>query len=118
MPPFAWRRDRPWPTTRCPPAAHRLHDADPSVAAPGCLSPCDLLAGIVLSAFGYGPDVLLRRHIMATSITASAKPLDIAAVQAFAATLRGPLIQPGDPGYDPARTIWNALIDRHPALIV
>src|SRR5215218_9474968 len=55
---------------------------------------------------------------MATSVPSIAKLLDSTAVQAFAATLRGPLIQPGDPGYDPARTIWNALIDRHPALIV
>jgi len=55
---------------------------------------------------------------MATSISASTKPLDTTAVQAFAATLRGSLIQPGDPGYDLARTVWNALIDRHPALIV
>ncbi len=55
---------------------------------------------------------------MATSSTASAKPLDTTAVQAFAATLRGPLMQPGDPGYDAARSVWNARIDRHPALVV
>src|SRR5215208_729572 len=55
---------------------------------------------------------------MAPSITASAKSLDATAVQALAASLRGPLIQPGDPGYDAARTTWNARIDRHPALIV
>jgi FAD/FMN-containing dehydrogenase len=55
---------------------------------------------------------------MATSSTATAKLLDTTAVQAFAATLRGPLIRPGDPGYDAARTVWNARIDRHPALIV
>jgi FAD/FMN-containing dehydrogenase len=55
---------------------------------------------------------------MAPSLTASAKPLDATTVEVFAATLRGPLIQPGDPGYDAARTVWNALIDRHPALIV
>jgi FAD/FMN-containing dehydrogenase len=38
-------------------------------------------------------------------------------VDAFKATLRGPVLQPGDPGYDDARTIWNAMIDRRPALI-
>jgi FAD/FMN-containing dehydrogenase len=39
-------------------------------------------------------------------------------VEAFKATLRGPVLQPGDPGYDDARAIWNAMIDRRPALIV
>jgi len=39
-------------------------------------------------------------------------------VDAFKATLRGPVLQPGDPGYDDARAIWNAMIDRRPALIV
>jgi FAD/FMN-containing dehydrogenase len=38
-------------------------------------------------------------------------------VDAFKATLRGPVLQPGDPGYDDARAIWNAMIDRRPALI-
>jgi FAD/FMN-containing dehydrogenase len=38
-------------------------------------------------------------------------------VEAFKATLRGPVLQPGDPGYDDARAIWNAMIDRRPALI-
>jgi FAD/FMN-containing dehydrogenase len=36
----------------------------------------------------------------------------------FRAQLRGPLLLPGDPGYDSARTLWNAMIDRRPALIV
>jgi FAD/FMN-containing dehydrogenase len=39
-------------------------------------------------------------------------------VEDFKATLRGPLLQPGEPDYDTARAIWNAMIERRPALIV
>jgi FAD/FMN-containing dehydrogenase len=41
-----------------------------------------------------------------------------ASVEALAGGLRGALLQPGAPGYDTARNIWNGMIDRHPALIV
>jgi len=34
------------------------------------------------------------------------------------ASLRGELIQPGDEGYDAARSVYNAMIDKRPALIV
>jgi FAD/FMN-containing dehydrogenase len=43
--------------------------------------------------------------------------LEEAAVHDFAANLRGPLLRPGDGGYDEARKVWNGMIDRHPALI-
>ncbi len=40
-----------------------------------------------------------------------------AVVQDLRSTLRGDLLQLGDAGYEAARTIWNGMIDRHPALI-
>ena len=54
---------------------------------------------------------------MATSVTTGATTLDESAVQGLAAAMRGPLIQRGDPTYDEARTVYNAMIDKHPALI-
>ena len=40
------------------------------------------------------------------------------ALETFRGTLRGPLCLPGEAGYDEARTIWNAMIDRRPAAVV
>ncbi len=40
------------------------------------------------------------------------------ALSAFRSSLRGPVLVPGQPGYEEARKIHNALIDRRPALIV
>lgn len=46
------------------------------------------------------------------------KRVEAPKVQALAPTLRGELIQPGDPNYDTARKVYNGMIDKHPALIV
>src|SRR5258708_585223 len=38
-------------------------------------------------------------------------------VQAWRGGFRGTVLAPGDPAYDETRKIWNAMIDRRPALI-
>ncbi|HEX5505848.1 MAG TPA: FAD-binding oxidoreductase [Thermomicrobiales bacterium] len=43
--------------------------------------------------------------------------LDEEAVNGFVASMRGPVLRPGDPDYDAARAIQNGLIDRRPGLI-
>ncbi|MEQ8968096.1 MAG: FAD-binding oxidoreductase [Azospirillaceae bacterium] len=44
--------------------------------------------------------------------------IDPAEVEALAAGLRGSVSLPADPGFDAARTLWNAMIDRKPGLVV
>jgi FAD/FMN-containing dehydrogenase len=39
------------------------------------------------------------------------------ALDGLKARLRGPVLVPGDPGYEDSRTVWNAMIDRRPALV-
>ena len=53
------------------------------------------------------------RRIDGSSVT-----LDGSAVESLKAELRGPLLFPGDDGYDASRTVWNAMIDRRPAMVV
>ena len=44
-------------------------------------------------------------------------PVDDATVQQLAMGFSGPLLRPGDGGYDTAREIFNGMYDHHPALI-
>jgi FAD/FMN-containing dehydrogenase len=43
--------------------------------------------------------------------------LDESTVEQFKTALRGELIQPGDPGYDEARKVYNAMIEKRPRMI-
>jgi FAD/FMN-containing dehydrogenase len=43
--------------------------------------------------------------------------LEQKAVEGLRASLRGPLLLAVDVGYDDARSVWNAMIDRRPALV-
>lgn len=44
--------------------------------------------------------------------------IDAERLQTLRATLRGQLLLRGDDGYDLSRTLWNAMVDRHPSAIV
>ena len=54
--------------------------------------------------------------MQATTLTGTVE-LSEAAITAFRRRLAGSLLYPGQTDYDEARTIWNRLIDRRPALI-
>src|SRR3954464_11241698 len=47
--------------------------------------------------------------------TVPATALDFATLRG---SLQGEVLVAGDPGYDPARAVWNAMIDRRPDAIV
>src|SRR5574342_591463 len=40
------------------------------------------------------------------------------ALDGLKSRLRGPVFTPGEAGYEESRTVWNAMIDRRPALVV
>jgi hypothetical protein len=56
-------------------------------------------------------------ELAAKTLTGGATTLTLADVEALASGLRGRLILPGQADYEGARRVWNAMIDRRPALI-
>ena len=55
--------------------------------------------------------------LRARTLEGEATDLEIKDVERLRSGLQGPLLQPGEHGYDGPRTIWNGMIDRRPALI-
>ena len=55
-----------------------------------------------------------------TSMQGADTVLKETAIEGFSTSLRGELLRSADAGYDynAARKVWNAMIDKHPALIV
>lgn len=55
--------------------------------------------------------------VKAVGLTGDRITLDDASLEKLKSSLRGALLFPGDEGYDKSRTVWNAMIDRKPALV-
>jgi FAD/FMN-containing dehydrogenase len=58
------------------------------------------------------PDLIVK------SLDGGTTTLPSSEIAALRRDLRGALCLPGEPGYDVARTLWNAMIDRHPAAVI
>src|SRR5262245_27318149 len=52
------------------------------------------------------------------TLDASSKSIPQAQIAALRGKLRGSVALPGEDGYEAARSIWNAMIDRRPGLVV
>ena len=64
------------------------------------------------------PSNLVDRDIEALTGDGKQVTLTRSSVQDLGDSLRGNLVLPGHPAYDPARRVWNAQMDKRPALIV
>ncbi len=73
--------------------------------------PSSVLAAAIKSATRITAD------INAVTRTGGETTVTKAALKEFQASLRGPLIMPGNANYEAARQVWNGMIDKHPAMI-
>jgi FAD/FMN-containing dehydrogenase len=55
--------------------------------------------------------------MMSTSTAKTSAAIDAGHISTFRTTITGRVLGPHDDGYDAARQIWNAMIDKRPALI-
>jgi FAD/FMN-containing dehydrogenase len=61
---------------------------------------------------------MVMNNMSLKTLDAGRATIGHAIVEAIGAGLRGEILEEGDAGYEVARTIWNATIDRKPGLIV
>src|SRR3989442_6167687 len=61
----------------------------------------------------------MKGGILAVKIMANVagRTIEESSIEQFKSGLRGKLLRPGDDDYDSSRPIFNAMIDKHPALI-
>jgi len=64
-----------------------------------------------------GQNTSISGNVPAITVSGGETTLEAAAVNDFRNSLRGQLLLNGDDGYDHARAVWNAMINKHPALI-
>jgi FAD/FMN-containing dehydrogenase len=55
--------------------------------------------------------------MVSTQAARSSSTIEEGRIESLRASLRGELIQPGDDSYEQTRKVYNAMIDKHPALI-
>jgi FAD/FMN-containing dehydrogenase len=67
-------------------------------------------------ALGTRPDRSCRHHHSSQPKESGMKPLQRAEAEEFKADFQGDVLLADDAGYDEVRRIWNATIDRRPAL--
>ena len=58
------------------------------------------------------PSAVIAKTTRGSEVQLESKP-----IEDLKTRIRGTVLLPDSPGYDEARTLWNAMIDRRPALI-
>ena len=57
------------------------------------------------------------RELRVTTLTGGETTLQNTVLADLKAHCRGPVLLPGDDGYDTTRQLWNGMLDKRPALI-